>query len=46
MGHTVRGVAFQARPGSRHFRPGRLLIVSLVSVALWAGLISLVVWAF
>lgn len=44
MGHTVRGVAFRARVGSRHFRPGRLLIVSLASLALWTGLISLVVW--
>jgi hypothetical protein len=49
MGHVVRDVAFRARasnrPSNRQVRPSGLLIVTVFSVMLWAGLAVLIVRA-
>jgi hypothetical protein len=45
MGHVIRGAPNQARQGGRSNRLGWLLLVSAASLALWCGVIALIVRA-
>ncbi|EJL38090.1 hypothetical protein PMI01_00265 [Caulobacter sp. AP07] len=45
MGHVVRDVAFRARISRQQVRPSGLLVVTVVTLILWAGLAMLIIRA-